>query len=110
MITGGINGAAGAYGNPWLYTYNCYNLGNITGNKHVGQITGWESANGGGSQDINCYTSNATVVVLNAGQYSDNEWTNDVKIKVKDEETGEEREIWRYNNGYPILKWQLKVK
>ena len=22
--------------------------------------------------------------------------------------TGEEKEVWKYNNGYPILKWQLR--
>lgn len=103
---GGINGAAGLAGNPWLYTYNCYNLGNITGNRSIGQITGLGSANGGGSRDINCYSTNATVQLLNAGEYSDNEWTEDIKIK--DEETGEEK--WKYNNGYPILKWQVENK
>ena len=101
---GGINGAAGSSWNSWVYTYNCYNLGNVTANRYVGQITGLPNANGGGSQDINCYSTNATVELLNAGAYSNNEWVDDVKIK--DTETGEE--TWKYNNGYPILKWQLE--
>lgn len=35
-------------------------------------------------------------------------YTNDEKLKVIDEETKEEKEIWKYNDGYPILKWQVQ--
>ena len=35
-------------------------------------------------------------------------FTNDIKEKVLDETTGTEKEVWKYNNGYPILKWQLQ--
>lgn len=35
-----------------------------------------------------------------------NEFIEDEKVKIIDEETGEEKEVWKYNNGYPILKWQ----
>jgi len=34
-------------------------------------------------------------------------FTNDVKIKVINAETGLEEEVWKYNDGYPILKWQI---
>lgn len=104
--TGGINGAAGANWSSTIYTYNCYNLGNIIGNKKIGEITGLANANKGSSQDINCYTTDATAELLNAGEYGNVEWVDDVKIK--DKETGEE--TWKYNNGYPILKWQLENK
>ena len=33
------------------------------------------------------------------------EFTNDVP----NDEENEDKE-WKYNNGYPILKWQLEVK
>lgn len=101
-LVGGINGAAGSKGRT-VYTYNCYNLGTITGSTS-GQITGWNNANSGSSRNINCYSTNATKELLNAGAYSNNEWIDDVKIK--DTEIGEE--TWKYNNGYPILKWQLE--
>ena len=35
-------------------------------------------------------------------------YSEDIVIKVIDETTGEEKEIWKYNNGYPVLKWQLE--
>lgn len=33
-------------------------------------------------------------------------YTDDIKIKVINEETGLEEEVWS-NGGYPILKWQI---
>jgi len=35
-------------------------------------------------------------------------FTNDIKIKVINEETGLEEEVWKNNDGYPILKWQIE--
>lgn len=90
---GGINGAAGNSTSATVYTYNCYNLGTVSGNTHKGQITGWPNANAGSSQDVNCYTTNATAAGLNAGVYSDNIWVDDTT---------------NINGGYPILKWQLE--
>jgi len=49
---------------------NCYNIGSISGLELVGNITGWSNANGGSSQDINCYTTNVTVTGLNNGSYT----------------------------------------
>lgn len=89
-MVGGINGSAGSNGNL-ITTWNCYNIGNIIGNSTIGEITGWNNANGGSSQDINCYSTDASVELLNSGEYSNDEWT--IKAGV--------------NNGYPILKWQL---
>ncbi len=95
---GGINGAAGRAGQPTAYTYNCYNIGIISGQSYKGQITGWANALDGSSRDVNCYTTNATAELLNSGEYSENTWVNDVK---------NEDGTWKYNNGYPILKWQI---
>lgn len=61
-----------------------------------GPITGVNA--GGSSSDVNCYTTNVTVELLNSGQYSDNVYTNDIKNSDG---------TWKYNNGYPILKWQV---
>ena len=105
---GGICGAAGWSGYATAYLYNCYNKGSIVGSSYVGEIIGLNNANGGTSQTINCYSSGITAEKLNNGQYSDNAFTNDIKEKVVDETTGEEKEVWKYNNGYPILKWQLQ--
>ena len=105
---GGICGAAGWSGYATAYLYNCYNTGSIVGSSYVGEIIGLNNANGGTSQTINCYSSGITAEKLNNGQYSDNAFTNDIKEKVVDETTGEEKEVWKYNNGYPILKWQLQ--
>jgi len=91
-LIGGINGAAGESGRTTAYTYNCYNIGSISGLELVGNITGWSNANGGSSQDINCYTTNVTVTGLNNGSYSENVWKEDKEPNI--------------NNGYPILNWQ----
>lgn len=53
-----------------------------------------------GTQDINNYTTNATAELLNKGEFSNDVWTDDVQ---NDDGT------WKYNNGYPILKWQLDI-
>lgn len=36
------------------------------------------------------------------------EYINDIQVIRKNEETGEEEKVWKYNNGYPILKWQIE--
>ena len=108
QIIGGVCGAAGVSGQNTAYVYNCYNTGSIVGSSYAGQIIGQNNANGGKSQTVNCYSSGITAEKLNNGQYSDNAFTNDVKVKVIDESTGEEKEVWKYNDGYPILKWQLQ--
>ena len=105
---GGICGAAGISGQNAAYVYNSYNVGNIIGSSWNGPLIGLNNANGGTSQTINCYSSGITAEKLNNGQYSDNAFTNDIKEKVVDETTGTEKEVWKYNNGYPILKWQLQ--
>ena len=105
---GGICGAAGISEKNTAYVYNSFNVGNIIGSSWNGEIIGLNNANGGTSQTTNCYSSGITAEKLNNGQYSDNAFTNDIKEKVVDESTGTEKEVWKYNNGYPILKWQLQ--
>lgn len=92
ITSGGISGAGGEPNIDTAVTYNCYNIGSIKGNRNLGQITGLVNANGGRSEDRNCYTTNATAELLNAGEFSENVWVDD--------ETG-------INNGYPVLKWQV---
>ena len=55
-----------------------------------------------GGNSENCYNAK-----VEANSISVN-FTNDIKEKVVDESTGTEKEVWKYNNGYPILKWQLQ--
>lgn len=98
VTVGGISGAAGGSRYPTAYIYNCYNIGTVTGNRNTREITGWTNANGGTSIERNCYTANVTTQLLNSGEFSDNCWMNDEKNG-----NGE----WKYNNGYPILKWQV---
>lgn len=97
-VAGGINGNTGYSGYQTAYTRNCYNIGSVNGNNYVGNITGEASIEGGIGEDINCYSQDVTVELLNSGEFSENAWTSDVK---------NEDETWKYNNGYPILKWQL---
>lgn len=91
QFIGGIAGAAGLSGNSTVYIYNCYNIGSISSGTNSGSIVGLSNANGGTSNNTNCYTTNATVTLLNSGSYSDNVWKTDTNT---------------INNGYPILNWQ----
>ena len=68
-----------------LHTYNCYNVGVLVA-PISNPITASKNIDGGTSQDINCYSTNATATLLNSGEYSDNVWI--------DSENG------------PMLKWQ----
>ena len=99
---GGISGAAGGRGYNIAYIYNCYNIGTVIGNANSAKaIVGFTNANGGTSIEQNCYTSNVTSVLLNNGEFSDNCWINDEK---------DSNGLWKYNNGYPILNWQVNKK
>ena len=65
---------------------------------------------GGDLDQQNCYSStdstlenlvkksNINQQLLNTGTYRNDVWTDDVK---------NDNGTWKYNNGYPILKWQL---
>ena len=97
--SGGISGAAGHPSYNTAYMYNCYNLGKITSGSYIGEITGYPNAVGGTSREINCYKTNATAELLNNGDYSDNAWIDDIQNTDG---------TWKYNNGYPILRWQLE--
>lgn len=50
-------------------------------------------------------TSIPTIETLNANsnelRYGNNVWTDDIK---------DNNGNWKYNDGYPILKWQLNIK
>lgn len=116
---------------------NCYNIGKILGKKNSNTsgknyISGIIGTNGYNSNNIgkiiNSYCSDESAscsyyigyngsksnsgrvekeTLQNYTEALGNEFANDIKIKIKDEKTGEEKQEWKYNNGYPILKWQL---
>lgn len=99
---GGVSGAGGGRGYATAYIYNCYSIGTVTGNViSTRAIVGYPNANGGTSAERNCYTSNATSILLNNGEFSDNCWTNDEM---------DSNGSWIYNNGYPVLNWQMNKK
>ncbi len=109
---------------------NCYNAGNISGkkNERKGGIVGAVNSEGGYLNLNNNYWKNNCGVVYGVGELMSNSgaiplnetdikkseeklgkaYSEDIVIKVIDETTGEEKEIWKYNNGYPVLKWQLE--
>ena len=67
-------------------------------------------SNGGtviGREDFS-NTSEINNVIPTPEKINSEYFTNDIKEKVVDESTGTEKEVWKYNNGYPILKWQLQ--
>lgn len=133
---GGVDGSLsggiiGEEENSPNYVKNSYNIGtvNATGPISIGGIigrNGWSSVYQGVSV-INSYCTTETTY-LYAGYsssieniveketlktYAQNlgkEYTEDIEIVKTDELTGETTKVWKYNNGYPILKWQLKNK
>ena len=84
---------------------NCYNIGEINGIRS----TIVNCRDGAVANIKNCYyldtcgatgdgTSKTSTELMGLASTLGNEWTNDVK---------DASENWKYNNGYPILKWQL---
>ena len=85
---------------------NCYNIGTLSG-ATLKTIASYDA-----SKQINitnCYylntcgatgdgTSKTSAELMNLASILGSEWTNDVK-----DTSGK----WKYNKGYPILKWQL---
>ena len=125
--TGGIDGVTGMQSTEYKFIINCYNTGNInaaasynagivgTATKYV-TINNCYYTNGNAYNTVSAYgnptTTNVSKVSTSTLQgYATilgDAFTNDIKEKVVDETTGEEKEVWKYNNGYPILKWQLQ--
>lgn len=73
-------------------------LGRIIGKKGTGELNNYRNVD---RSILQGYSESELATALGDA------YTSDVKIKVKDETTGEEKEVWKYNNGYPILKWQI---
>jgi len=89
---GGIAGIAHTEFNNNLILTNCYNIGEINGNMYVEELIGYL----GSKEKINnCYTKSQTIIASQLG----NTFTNDIQNKDG---------TWKYNNGYPILKWELE--
>ena len=99
-----------------IYLENCYNTGKIEGSYRKALVSNAKSStieiknsyylnscNAGGKG-----TSKTTTELQGLSSSLGDAFTSDVKVKVIDESTGEEKEVWKYNNGYPILKWQLQ--
>ncbi|MCI9287065.1 MAG: hypothetical protein HFJ57_03680 [Clostridia bacterium] len=119
---GGIIGHISSSGS--VIINNCYTMGRITGNNRYAIVGIHNSTPAIMSNNYwltNCgaisgsYSNgNANATPLNEEEIKglaltlSDSYTNDEKTKIIDEETGEEKEVWKYNNGYPILKWQLR--
>lgn len=114
-----VGGIIGAFASAPVYgakIENCYNLANITGKDVVGNIIGYFNINdaevrnsyylkntnsgyGYKSGQI-CETIEKEEKDLrNSAQLLGNAYIDDVK---------NEDGTWKYNNGYPILKWQTE--
>ena len=89
---GGIAGIAHIEFNNNLILTNCYNIGEINGNRYVEELIGYLGSKG---KINNCYTKSQTIIASQLG----NTFTNDIQNKDG---------TWKYNNGYPILKWELE--
>ena len=73
---------------------NCYNIGTIKGTQNVGEIVGGNNSNSY-IKINNSYTKTQSITATVLGDA----YTSDIK---------KEDGTWKYNNGYPILKWQIK--
>lgn len=91
---GGIVGRAHEI--TMLTITNCYNIGTIRGTQNVGEIVGGNNTN---SYRIinNSYTKTQTITATILGDA----YVDDIKNADG---------TWKYNNGYPILKWQIQEK
>ena len=119
----GIVSHNGTYGGEG-YIYDCYSTAKIVDNAWSGSIVSVQSYQGRGGYisnsyylNLNCnfssvatgryygsvtnsYSNDTTVTAEKLNSNSEeNAWTNDIK---------DENGNWKYNNGYPILKWQLE--
>lgn len=90
-FVGGIAGSAHTGISTQLLLTNCYNIGEINGTSNYADLIGYTGNKG---KTTNCYTRSQSITATRLG----NLFTNDVK---------NENQTWRYNKGYPILKWEL---
>lgn len=129
LYTGGIVGGVTAEKNKII---NCYNTGNILGrqNDRKGGIVGSISSTKGHVDPNNNYWKNDCGAIYGLGELKSNleamplseedlkkvvqklgeAYIEDIEVNITDEITGEIKKVWKYNNGYPILKWQLENK
>lgn len=127
IYTGGIVGGIGAENNKII---NCYNTGNVLGrqNDRKGGIVGAINSETGYVEPYNNYWKNDCGAIYGLGEWTSNlnamplneteikksveklgeAYTDDIEISEIDKLTDETKKVWKYNNGYPILKWQLK--
>ena len=128
MQVGGIIGNNADNTNILSKVYDCYSIGGVSGESYaVGGIIGravsksysdiknnyWllgtGSTYGIGDMNSNLQANGVNNNILQGYATTlGDAFTNDIKEKVVDETTGTEKEVWKYNNGYPILKWQLQ--
>ncbi|MCI8362848.1 MAG: hypothetical protein HFJ41_07020, partial [Clostridia bacterium] len=93
----GYGRVAGICGNvhelPMLTITNCYNNGIIIAATDLGEIVGCDMTSN--RKINNCYTKSQSITALQLG----NDYMDDEKS---------EEGLWKYNSGYPILRWQFK--
>lgn len=115
-----VGGIAGAFSTPPARDSkieNCYNIANISGKAVVGNIIGYFVTNDAEIKNTyylkstrnGCGMLNSTGIcetiekeekdLKNSVQTLGDAFTNDIQ---------NEDGTWKYNNGYPILKWQLE--
>ena len=100
QYAGGILGITHSSTGRYVSITNCYNSGKTDANSYKGEIAGQIASSRG--ETNNCYTKSQVLTNATLGDA----FTNDVKIKVMNEETGLEEEVWS-NGCFPILKWQI---
>ena len=124
-----IGGLVGKYYDSNTKMENSYNIGNVTGSGNTIYVAGIVGANGIQSSQPNgiilnsyCTTTSIYSYYYWNGSTRDNK-SNDGKVeanalktyasKLGEEFTNDvknEDGTWKYNEGYPILKWQKNVK
>ena len=99
---------------------NCYNIGNVSGTKKVGVISGTNGTSStypGGTIENCFYKKGDTPIGLTYGAIKNETFAfednaagiADMLSKLGDAFVADEKDKdgnWIYNNGYPILKWQ----
>ncbi len=119
----GIVSHNGVYGGTG-YIYDCYSTAKIEDNFHDGAIAAVQSHEGVGGYIYNSYYLNLNCIkagISTPKYYGNisNSYLNDTSITAEKLNVEADTEIWlndekdengnwKYNNGYPILKWQIE--
>ena len=112
-----VGGILGSFGIPSLGTKieNCYNMTNIIGKTNVGNIIGYFASDDAEIRNSYYLKNTKGGYGYNSGQICETIEKEEKDLKNSAQLLGDafthdvqnEDGMWKYNNGYPILKWQL---